>query len=528
MSLIDLITIPAGEAFNADVVIVGAGVAGLVLADALRGSGMSVDVLEAGGASLEPESQALYEAEMVGAKHLGTTEGRFRVYGGSSIRWGGQLLPLRRTDYNLRPHIVYSGWPIGFSDLEPYIQSCEELLGVNHAPYDSELLQKLPKPRPNLTEPDLQLRFSKWAPFRYRNLTRTLGRRCLAEPNFRIFIHACVSAIELHVDGHHVEYVRAVTPNGSCYSFRGKQVVISAGSIETSRLLLASRSIHNCGICNKTDQLGRWFHDHISVKAATLMPVDRRNFLRRFAPWFIGETRHTLKIETSDAWQEKHSCLNVMGHLVFQSPENSAFAWIRQQLLAQQSNLGSKEKLAAPRVEQLPEETLDILHLLWKRVVRQRRWCPSNAEIKLCIDTEQQPNPDSRIRLSENLDALGMPKAVVQWQWGEPERNAFHAYKNLFNRQWSRWDLGEIDWNESFEAGSGWEKSASDIYHLMGGTRMSVGPHDGIVDTELRVHGIDNLSLASLSVFPTGGSSNPTFTLMMLTLRLAERLLSRR
>ena len=59
----------------------------------------------------------------------------------------------------------------------------------------------------------------------------------------------------------------------------------------------------------------------------------------------------------------------------------------------------------------------------------------------------------------------------------------------------------------------------------MGGTRMSVGPQDGIVDKELRVHGIDNLSVASLSVFPTGGSSNPTFTLMMLTLRLAERLM---
>ena len=153
MSLIDLITIPAGEAFNADVVIVGAGVAGLVLADALRGSGMSVDVLEAGGASLEQESQALYEAEMVGVPHLGTTEGRFRVYGGSSIRWGGQLLPLRQTDYNHRPHIVDSGWPIGLSDLEPYIRTCEELLGVNHEPYDSELLQKLPKPKPNLTEP---------------------------------------------------------------------------------------------------------------------------------------------------------------------------------------------------------------------------------------------------------------------------------------------------------------------------------------------------------------------------------------
>jgi choline dehydrogenase-like flavoprotein len=525
MGLIDLVTIPAGQAFNADVVIVGAGVAGLVLADALRGSGMSVDVLEAGGATLEPESQALYEAEMVGVPHLGTNEGRFRVYGGSSIRWGGQLLPLRPSDFNQRPHIPFSGWPINSSDLEPYIRSCEEILGVNHAPYDSDLLEKLPMPRPSLTEPDLQLRFSKWAPFRFRNLTHTLGRRCLAEPRIRIFIHACVSAIELHVDGNHVENVKAVTPNGNCYSFGGKQIVISAGSIETSRLLLASRSIHTKGICNITDQLGRWFHDHLSVKAATLMPIDRRKFLNKFAPWFVGDTRHTIKLETSDAWQEKHSCLNVMGHLVFQSDESSAFAWLRQQLLAQQSRIGGDVKLGTPSLRQLPEETLDLLYLLWKRLARKRRWCPSNAEIKLCIDTEQQPNPESRIRLSKTLDAIGMPKAVVQWQWGEPERHAFHTYSALFNRQWRIWDLGEIAWNERFEAGSGWEKGVSDIYHLMGGTRMSVGPQDGIVDKELRVHGIDNLSVASLSVFPTGGSSNPTFTLMMLTLRLAERLM---
>ena len=528
MGLIDLKTLLAGQSFNADVVIIGAGVAGLVLADALRGSGMTVDMLEAGGSSLEPESQALYEAEMAGIPHVGTTEGRFRVYGGSSIRWGGQLLPLRSTDFIVRPHVAYSGWPIGFSDLEPYIRTCEELLGVNHAPYDAGLLQQLPMPRPSLTEPDLELRFSKWAPFRCRNLTHTLGSRCLADPNIRVFLHACVCGIELHADGRNVEYVKVVSPNGNCYNFRGNQIVISAGSIETSRLLLASRSIHANGICNITDQLGRWFHDHLSVKAATLMPIDRNKFLKKFAPWFIGNTRHTLKIETSDAWQKQQACLNVMGHLVFQSAEDSAFAWLRQQLLAQQSSLGGDGKFTGPKLQQLPEETVDILYLIWKRVLRQRRWCPTNAEIKLCIDTEQQPNPNSRIRLSKSVDAIGMPKAVVQWQWGEPERHAFQAYRNLFNRQWNVWDLGDIEWNESFEAGSGWEKSVSDIYHLMGGTRMSVGPQDGIVDTELRVHGIENLSVASLSVFPTGGSSNPTFTLMMLTLRLADRLMSRR
>jgi choline dehydrogenase-like flavoprotein len=58
----------------------------------------------------------------------------------------------------------------------------------------------------------------------------------------------------------------------------------------------------------------------------------------------------------------------------------------------------------------------------------------------------------------------------------------------------------------------------------MGGTRMAANPGQGVLDAHFRVHGLDNLFVASCSVFPTGGSSNPTLTLMQLTLRLAERI----
>jgi choline dehydrogenase-like flavoprotein len=167
-----------------------------------------------------------------------------------------------------------------------------------------------------------------------------------------------------------------------------------------------------------------------------------------------------------------------------------------------------------------------VAYLAWKRLVRKRRWCPASAAITLYIDTEQQPNPESRIRLSEARDAIGMPKAMVHWQWGEPERHAFAAYRQLFHRQWQGWDFGTIQWLESFESGSDWERNVSDTYHLMGGTRMAADPSHGVVDAQLRVHGLDNLFVASCSVFPTGGSSNPTLTLMQITLRLAERLQS--
>jgi choline dehydrogenase-like flavoprotein len=59
---------------------------------------------------------------------------------------------------------------------------------------------------------------------------------------------------------------------------------------------------------------------------------------------------------------------------------------------------------------------------------------------------------------------------------------------------------------------------------MMGGTRMGVDPATSVVDSSLKIHGLENLYVVSCSVFPTGGSSNPTFTMMALALRLTDRL----
>lgn len=58
----------------------------------------------------------------------------------------------------------------------------------------------------------------------------------------------------------------------------------------------------------------------------------------------------------------------------------------------------------------------------------------------------------------------------------------------------------------------------------MGGTRMSDDPNYGVVDKNCKVFGIKNLYMAGSSVFPTGGYSNPTLTIVQLSLRLAEYL----
>src|SRR5690606_39258200 len=66
--------------------------------------------------------------------------------------------------------------------------------------------------------------------------------------------------------------------------------------------------------------------------------------------------------------------------------------------------------------------------------------------------------------------------------------------------------------------------SARDGFHQISGARMSASPHDGVVDANCRVHGLDNLFVVSSCVFPTGGQANPTLMIVALACRLAEHI----
>jgi choline dehydrogenase-like flavoprotein len=58
--------------------------------------------------------------------------------------------------------------------------------------------------------------------------------------------------------------------------------------------------------------------------------------------------------------------------------------------------------------------------------------------------------------------------------------------------------------------------------HAASTCRMSTSPAQGVVDGDLRVHGVDNLFVCSNAVYPSAGSINPTVTLTALALRLGD------
>jgi choline dehydrogenase-like flavoprotein len=113
--------------FNVDICIVGAGPAGITIARELIDSNKTVLLVESGGLKEDREALSLYEGFSVGHP-VELTFGRYKMFGGSSLMWGGRCALLDRMDFERREWVARSGWPISYDELAPYfdkaIRSC--------------------------------------------------------------------------------------------------------------------------------------------------------------------------------------------------------------------------------------------------------------------------------------------------------------------------------------------------------------------------------------------------------------------
>ena len=519
---IDLEEVPNGTVFKSDICVVGAGVAGLVLSTRLRKYGFMVNLIEAGGMTLEDRSQRLFDAPVSGRRYTGVTDARFRLFGGASTRWGGQMLPLSDEVFQRRDVVSGAGWPITRWDIESYYNEIQEVMGVNGLPFTNGLIEALGHKQP-FDSPDIRLRYSKWAPFSKRNLARTLGRKCLSSEDTKVFLHGNAVAVSLDPKADHVKSIDVRNYSGAKFVFEASNFVLCTGTIETSRLLLASTSVCPEGIGNAHDNVGRYFHDHLSVPVASLWGTARKGVLDRLTPYYIGNTLHTPKLEASTKLQSRKGLLGVMAHIAITEPEDSGLGAARQLLRCMQ-----RRELPADPARMLlglPMGVQDLAGAWLSMKFGQRRYISTRAKVQLVIDTEQRPQADSRIQISPEVDCLGMRKAVVDWKISSDEERTVSIFAADLERIFKESGIHEIAWPRDLDAGlNGTFGKCHDTFHSMGGTRFGLFRRDSVVDPDLCVHGVENLFIASCSLFPSGGSSNPTFTLMALTLRLADHL----
>ena len=104
---VDCHNLPDGHRIEANLVIVGAGPAGITIARELNGSGIRIALLEAGGMEPSQESQQLYEGESIGWPVTDLRIVRLRYFGGTSNHWTGFCRPCERIDFEARKGIPY-------------------------------------------------------------------------------------------------------------------------------------------------------------------------------------------------------------------------------------------------------------------------------------------------------------------------------------------------------------------------------------------------------------------------------------
>ena len=496
-----------------NVCIVGAGAAGILLAVELRRQGKSVLLLEAGARELDEADQQLYQADLLGLSHRGITTGRFRVHGGTTRRWGGQILELDTIDFERRPWIRESGWPITKATLQPFYERALVHEGLGSVLREDSSVWRALRLAPPVLDGLLPY-FSRWCPD--PDFSR-LHARFLESDAVEVWLHA--NAVALDYKHGTVTGVRAKTLIGREHIFRAESYVFALGAIETTRFFLQPREGQLPW--NTSGRLGLHFQDHIDLNAARVVVRDPCRFRAVFDNAYVRGHKYHAKFRLAPELEHARQTLNVAATMNFASSSDEALSGVK----------ATARKLLHGRLRELtPAELMRgaaSLPLLGRQIARylidHRAYNPPDAEISLRLHCEQEPDGASKLTLSQERDRLGMLRVQLDWRISTLERHTMREF--VLQAQHSFKGLLDLVPDPALMAGDpAVTARCDDSNHHIGGMRMAVSPREGVVDLDLRVHGLTNCFVCSSAVFPTGGFSNPTHTVLALAMRLADRL----
>jgi choline dehydrogenase-like flavoprotein len=553
-------TIIAGEMLEADVAIVGGGAAGITLAMELDGVGMRVLLVESGGFELETETQLLYRGSNVGLPYFDLVSARLRYFGGSTNHWAGTCRPFAAFDLTGHQWIAESGWPIGIQDLDPYYPRAAELCGLPSDEWSTDVwIERSPYTPLPLDPARVETRIAQNVPDTKRRFSRNY-RDELDGAGARVVLNSNLVEIEIGDEANSVSALRFRTLTGVEFRTTARHYVLAAGGIENPRLLLASTARFPAGVGNGEDLVGRFFLEHPRFIGGSFVPFDPELDLRFYLTHDAGDSRITGYLSLPNAVLESEGISDIQFRL---EPRFAPYF---------DREIGEEDLAALRRLTGRDEEVGDLLEdasrvaddlTSWRRFLafggplpvpvpevataaiddpqRRSALIPEvfgdiatvlfgesigripikAADVVTRIDPT--PNPDSRIRLGRERDALGMPMVELDWQLSEADRRSVVRATELLGAELGRSELGRLRLAIS-EEDTAWPADLTGGWHHMGTTRMHDDPRHGVVDSDCRVHGMRNLFVAGSSVFTTAGSATPTMTIVALALRLADHL----
>lgn len=521
--------------FEADVCIVGAGAAGLTLATRLVrhvATSPRIVLLEAGGR--RPSDGAEGSVDVAGLdpeEVYSLAELRAAGLGGTTHLWGGVLVPLDECDFERRDWVPHSGWPIHSSDLAVGQRVAADLLGAAAAP--DELDPLLQTACPSLENwasevpPEIGLRSIQLSgsPRLAEVLLPALARTGQVE----VLHHARATQLLLDRGGRRIEEVAVVSRGRHGVErsrVRAQVFVLATGGVENPRILLSSPGRGNAALGNEEDLVGRYFMEHRYVGAGILRAAPGIDLVPFTEGRAVGASRIFSTLALSSSVRRERRLLDQNVRLFPFSDLDGrsgvrALHRVRDAVVARQL-----PKAPIRTAATAARDTGAILsHLAWRLSLRHGSDPRPSQSGFVFSGLEQEPDVANRVTLSSRSDPLGVRLPHLRFRLSERHWQSAHDGLALLDSGLRRSGLGRIESPPEVVH----DEALRDKFgaHHLGTTRMHADPRQGVVDGDCRVHETDNLFVAGGSVFTTGGSANPTFTLVALAARLADHLLGR-
>jgi choline dehydrogenase-like flavoprotein len=515
------------------VCVVGAGPAGGIIANSLAQRGHDVAVLEAGPRfsfkertrRMERHQRPAFDRtdvwEMGDDRDAYTSTGeldyplnttRVKGIGGTTLHWIGYTPRLHEKDFEMQSRYgAASDWPLSYADVQPYYAEAEREMGVSGA-QDNPFAPPREEPFPMQAFPpshsdslfaaaceELEIATHSVPQARnsedYDDRSQCVGYgtchpvcpsgakysgdvhiRKAEDAGARVLDRVPVQRLEHGDAGERVEAAVYATPDGEEHRQEARHFVVASGAVETPRLLLLSQSEqYPDGLANRSGAVGRYFMDHLLHMVTGLVDEPTGQHQVGFS---TSVTHQFYDHDETTPGSFFVGFLNYAGPSPVEAALESG-AWGDEAVDAVSRQYGNHIGTEA-LVEQLPD-----------------------AGSRITLDTSQ-------------TDDHGNPVPKIEWSIGShgirTGERALAVQRDIMN------ELGaQITWSTS-------PRQPLSGSHPMGTTRMGSDPDESVVDDRLRTHDLANLSIASSSVFTTGGAMNPTLTIAALSLKAADHI----
>ena len=454
---------------NFPVIIFGSGPAGMTVALELEKKNISSVIIEAGESEYNINSQDQYNGKIIGDNIADLSSSRLRQLGGTSGHWGGWCKPIEY--YN------FKNWPLKKENIEQYSKKTCSILNIKNKFNTSEINE-----------------YFNQIEFQYSNIRFAEKYKSYLEKSKNI--HIILNCQLSHFEGSNGNIENAVCLyQNSLKKIKSKYYILACGGIENSRILLWTRE-KNEKLIDKNLPIGKYWMNH---------------------PWIMSGVgvinKKKLKVKLGNKY------INYDGPLHFSA---------KKKLLEEKNILSAAIYMNAKEDTKFYKEIIkDILCIApnyGKKIART----VFSKDLKcgnIFMNLEEPPNPNNMIALDPiEKDMFDIPRVNLFYKKSKETLFSAKIFLEEFANLCRNEDLGRIGIKDNIYNLEDFENMGG--YHHLGGTRMGTNKSTSVVDKNLKVHDLNNLFISGSSNFTTGGYTNPTYTIIQLSLRLADKISS--